>query len=111
MQAEPTQRDPRRLVPVERHPGIFRRGGRYVVVYRDPGGRQRKRFARTLAEARDLKAALPADVVRGEYRALSRVTFAEYAPEWIGSYAGRTARGVRESTLREYRRALGVDAG
>ena len=27
-------------------PGIYRRGSRYVVVYRDPQGRQRKRFAR-----------------------------------------------------------------
>ena len=64
-------------------PGIYKRGSRYVVVFRDPNGRQRKRSARTLAEARDLKAALTADVRRGEYRALSKVTFADYAAEWI----------------------------
>ena len=60
-------------------PGVYKRGGRYVVVYRDPSGNQRKRFAKTLAEARDLKASLRADVARGEYRQLSGVTFAEYA--------------------------------
>jgi hypothetical protein len=30
-------------------PGIYRRGGRYVVVLRDRSGRQFKRSARTLA--------------------------------------------------------------
>src|SRR6266571_4141438 len=67
-------------------PGIYKRGGRYVVVFRDPNGRQRKRSARTLAQARDLKAALTADVRRGEYRPLSRVTFAEYGADWIDTY-------------------------
>jgi integrase len=91
-------------------PGVYKRGGRYVVVYRDPHGRQRKRFAKTLAEARDVKATLRADVTRGEYRQLSRVTFAEYAAEWIASYAGRTSRGLRENTREDYRRQLGLDA-
>jgi integrase len=89
--------------------GAHRKGSRYVVVYRDPSGRQRKRFGQTLAEARDLKAALTTDVKRGEYRALSRVTFADYAVEWIVTYAGRTRQGIREETRDEYRRALGLD--
>ena len=90
-------------------PGIYKRGSRYVVIFRDPHGRQRKRSARTLAEARDLKATLTADVRRGEYRALSKVTFAEYAAEWITSYQGRTSRGIRPETLADYRRDLGLD--
>ncbi len=57
-----------------------------MVVFRDTAGKQRKRAARTLAEARELKAALTTDVKRGEYRALSRVTFAEYARDWVESY-------------------------
>ncbi len=69
-------------------PGIYRRGSRYVVVFRDPTGRQRKRFARTLAEARDLKLMLGADVARGEYRTLSKITFAEYAAGPIDTYQG-----------------------
>jgi integrase len=91
-------------------PGIYKRGDRYVVVFRDPHGKQRKRFARTLAEARDIKAALTADVRRGEYRSLSRITFAEYATEWIESYQGRTSRGLREGTRDDYRSTLERDA-
>lgn len=87
-------------------PGVYKRGGRYVVIFRDPHGRQRKRSARTLAEARELKAALTADVKRGEYRALSKVTFAEYAAEWIESYQGRTSRGIRPETIADYRNDL-----
>jgi integrase len=90
-------------------PGIYKRGSRYCVVFRDPLGKQRKRSARTLAEARDLKASLTADIARGEYRAVSKVTFAEYAPEWIRTYAGRTSRGVRDATRNDYGRRLGLD--
>ena len=90
-------------------PGIYKRGGRYVVRYRDGRGKQRKAFARTLGEARDLKATLTADVRRGEHRVLSRVTFAEYAPTWIVSYAGRTSRGLRDATRHDYARQLGLD--
>jgi integrase len=98
----------RRLVKTST-PGIYKRGGRYVVVFRDPHGKQRKRSARTLAEARDLKAAVTADVKRGEYRALSKVTFTDYAVEWVQTYKGRTAKGVRAETLADYRRRLGLD--
>jgi len=98
--------------PLERtkHPGIYKRGNRYVVIYRDPQGRQRKRAARTLAEARDLKATLRADVTRGEYRSQSRTTFAEYAAEWLDSYAGRTRRGLGEGTRADYRLAIEREA-
>jgi integrase len=98
----------RRLVKT-RTPGIYQRGNRYVVRYRDPHGRQRKAFARTLAEARDLKATLTADVKRGEFRQLSNITFGEYAPTWIATYAGRTSRGLRDQTKRDYARDLGLD--
>jgi hypothetical protein len=49
-------------------------------------------------------------VKRGEYHNESKVTFAEYALQWIETYDGRTARGVRAATLRSYRRELGLDA-
>jgi integrase len=101
----PSSQTSRRLVKTS-SPGIFRRGGRYVVVYRDPSGRQRKQAARTLAEARELRATLTADVKRGEWRRLSRVAFDEYAGQWIDTYTGRTSRGVREATLRDYRRVI-----
>ena len=89
-------------------PGIFKKNNRYVVVFRDTSGRQRKRFARTLAEARDLKAVLTADVRRGEYRTLSKISFEDYATEWIEQYGGRTKRGLREATRDDYRRRCSI---
>jgi integrase len=91
-------------------PGIYSRGGRYVVVFRDPAGKQKKRFVSTMAEAKRVKAALSTDVSRGEYREPSRMTFAEYAAEWIVSYGGRTRKGVREETRRDYGKRLEQDA-
>ena len=98
-----------KMVKVNGAPGIYKRGGSYVVTFRDPQGRQRKRFARTLAEARKLKAANVADVARGEFRQQSAVTFADYAAEWIASYTGRTSSGISEDTRAEYRHRLGLD--
>jgi hypothetical protein len=89
-------------------PGIYRRGDRYVVRYRDPSGMSRKKFARTLAEARAMRAQLVSDVNRGEWTPLKRVAFDDYARSWIATYNGRTSGGIRESTLVEYRRALGL---
>src|SRR5262245_10838443 len=65
-------------------PGIYKRGGRYVVVRRDLSGRQRKLFARTLAEARRLKGKPPEDVPERRY------TFVEYAQQWIRDFNGLT---------------------
>jgi integrase len=93
-----------------RIPGIYKRGSRYSYPYRDPQGKQRWGSARTLAEAREAKAAMNTDVSRGEYRAMSKMTFGEYAPEWARTYTGRTRRGVRPETMADYRRALGIDA-
>ena len=87
-------------------PCVYRRGSRYAVVYRDRHGRQHQRSAASFAEARLLKAALATAVARGELYPLSRVTFAEYLPEWLSTYAGRTSRGLRAQTRLEYQRDL-----
>lgn len=89
-------------------PGIYKRGGRYSFTYRDNRGETRWGTAATLGEAKMRRAELTADVARGEYRRQSAVTFADYAPEWIASYTGRTSRGVGPDTLDDYRRALGL---
>jgi integrase len=102
-------KDSRRLVKTGSQ-GIYRRGSSYVVVFRDGNGRQRRRYAKTLAEARSLRATCKADVERGEFRAVSKVTFGQYAPRWIMSYTGRTKRGLGERTRRLYRDDLGIDA-
>jgi len=49
-----------------RTPGIYKRGNRYVVVYRHTG-KQHKRFCHTYAEARSVKAQIKADIDRGEH--------------------------------------------
>src|SRR4051812_29557546 len=91
-------------------PGIYRRGQRYVVVLRDLEGRQFKRFAETLAAARELKATLSADFARGEVATSRRVTFSEYAEEWMQTFTGRTSRGIREHTMAGYRAAIEQEA-
>ncbi len=85
--------------------GIYRRGGRYVVVYR-VNGRQRRETARTLDDARRLKRAREADRDRGDLVALDRVTLHEYAREWVERYVGKGRSGFRESTRDDYRRDL-----
>jgi integrase len=57
-------------------------------------------------EAKRLRAELGADVIRGEYRAQSRITLGEYAPTWGNTYTGRTGRGVRRETLADHCRDL-----
>jgi integrase len=89
-----------------RYPGIYRRGSRYVVAYRDGRGRQRKQAARTLDEARKVKRALEADRDRGELRERSQVRFREFAEEWVERYQGTGRRGFRESTREDYRDLL-----
>jgi integrase len=91
-------------------PGIYKRGSRYVVTFRDPYGKPRKKAARTLAEARALKGQLTADVQRGEYRPVKKVPFTEYALDWIDHYGGRSSRGVRPETVADYRRRLEREA-
>lgn len=91
-------------------PGIYRRGSRYVVTFRDRHGTPHKQSAATLAEARNLKATLTADIRRGDYRPASRIGFADYAHEWVSSYQGRTSRGIRPETLKDYQADLERDA-
>jgi integrase len=95
-----------RRVPVKKHPGIYRRGGRYSYTYTDPMGRQRYGSAATLAEAVKEKAAKTADVARGEFRETSKVTVADYAASFLPTYTGRAGRGVNADTLADYAKQL-----
>jgi integrase len=84
-----------------RTPGIYKRGSRYVIVWRHRG-KQHKSFHRTYEEAREAKGQRQA----GDKRPVSKVRFADYFAKWIDSYAGRTARGFSETTRPEYRRPI-----
>jgi integrase len=86
-------------------PGIFKRGSRYVVVFRDAEGKQRKESTRTLDEARAVKAKRTTQVASGEFQEQSRITFHEYAKQWVASYQGGR-HGIREASRKEYERVL-----
>jgi integrase len=86
-------------------PGVYKRGGRYVIVYRVAGAQRYESFG-TLEKARRAKSARTTDIDRGEFRPQSRVTFHEYGIEWIDRYQGNGAHRIRESTREEYRRQL-----
>ncbi len=45
--------------------------------------------------------------MRSDLTACDDVAFADYARQWVDTYAGRTAHGFRENTRAEYRRDLG----
>lgn len=88
-----------------RTPGVYKRGGRYAITYRDHEGVQRWASARTYDEARSHKAKLTQEVESGEYMQQSRLRLAEYAREWVERYQGRGS-GFREGTRENYRRDL-----
>lgn len=99
-----------RGVQKTRTPGIYKRGNVYAYRFRDVDGKVRQRGARTMAEARRMRAEATAEVARiktlrslGEYiPAAVRTGFQEYVEEWGKTYSGRTSRGLREITRTEY---------
>jgi hypothetical protein len=78
-------------------PGVYRRGSRFVAVYR-AAGRQRKESAATLAEARAIKLARQADA-RERRRG---PTLHRFSLAWLDRYSGSGHDAVREATRREY---------
>jgi integrase len=87
-------------------PGVFKRGSRYAVVYRDASGRQRQEAARTLDDARRLRARRQASVDDGSYQPQTRERFADFALAWVDRYQGNGRRGFTDDTRDEYRRDL-----
>jgi integrase len=95
--AEPSSR---RLEPTT-YPGIYRKGNRYVVVWRHRG-KQHKRSFRTLTEAKRHKA----QTATGDTAPTSRESFVAYAERWMDGYTGRTSKGLAESTRASYADAV-----
>lgn len=90
-----------------RHPGIYKRGTRYVVRYRANGKRHAESF-RTLDEALRVKRERESARDRGELDSMTeaRTPFREYAAEWVERYQGNGRRGFTDETRAEYRRDL-----
>jgi integrase len=83
-------------------PGVYRRGSRWVAVYREDGV-QRKQSAATFREAREIKIRRTAE----EAARRAGPTLHSYALGWVDHYAGRGANDViNDRTRREYRRLL-----
>jgi integrase len=97
-------------VPIDGHPGFYRRNGLVCFRFRDRRGRQRWESAKTIKEALRKKVQRQVEVERGEYRDGSRERFSDYARSWIDTYQGRTSRGVGETTRNDYRRRIEQDA-
>jgi integrase len=83
------------------HPGVYRRGDRYVAVYRR-GGRQRKQTVATFSEARAVKLAEDA----AERSDRLGPTLHNYALGWVKGYTGQGPDSVSEATRKEYARLL-----
>jgi integrase len=91
----------RQKLVVPGHPGIFKKGQRYLVTYRHKG-RQTSRSFRTLSEASRYKA----QVAAGDAQPTSREPFRRYAERWIAVYSGRTSGGVASLTRDSYADAI-----
>lgn len=92
----------RRKLTRTKHPGIYKRGDRYVVVWQHKG-KQHKSMHRTQKEALEAQGRVRQP---GQSKRPTRDTFEAYALRWIDGYAGRTARGFSASTRDGYRDAL-----
>lgn len=84
-----------------RHPGIYKRGSRYVITWTHRG-KQHKASYRTLEEARKEKGLRAS----GDTRPPNRDRFDDYAEKWLRTYRGRNAGQISDSTRRLYRRAI-----
>jgi integrase len=87
-------------------PGVYKRGNRYAVAYRDGEGRQRWESARTYDDARRLRSTRAAAVADGSYQTHTRERFSDFALAWVERYQGTGRHGFSEGTRREYRRDL-----
>jgi integrase len=95
---------------IEGHRGFYRRNGHVYFRFRDRRGELQWDSARTVKEAERKKVQREVEVERGDHQAGSRRRFDSYARSWIDTYAGRTSRGISETTRDDYRRRLEQDA-
>lgn len=102
MQAKSTGKTRNRMTKVNGHPGIFKRGDRYLVPWKLNGRSQTPDSYPTLTAAIQGKGRRMA----GDREPLARKPFAQYAEQWLGTYQGRTSGGVSDGTAASYRDAV-----
>jgi hypothetical protein len=93
-----------RLEKIKGHPGIYRRGGRYVAVCR-VNGRQKKLFARTLSEAKARRPPCRRMSAAGNI-ANSRRRGSPSTPPPGSTPTTAARRGLNADTRADYRKAL-----
>jgi integrase len=76
-----------------RVPGVFQRGTKFVAVYRDPEGKQRKRAFATQTEAAKFKRSQEVAVEQGTFAPDTTMTLHAYYAEWIQT---KTRNNTRE---------------
>lgn len=86
-------------------PGVYKQGKKYVVVFRDGDGRQRKERFPTYDLARRAKRKRETEVAEGRFEPAGKTTFREFASSWIDGYGGKRHE-VRARTRSDYRRHL-----
>src|SRR3954451_17697905 len=92
-----------------KHRGIYQRGDTFTFRYRDRRGIVRRGTATTLTEAKDALEDARSAVRRGEHSAGRTQTLTEYGASWIETYRGRTSRGIRPETVKDYKAVLERD--
>ena len=85
-------------------PGIYRRGDRYVVIWRHRG-RQHKSFHATLAEAREAKGQRSSRS-QHDRQPGTKATMEDYAREWLRTYRGRPGKSCSQRSRAAYLAAL-----
>jgi len=95
------QQDSRNIPERTATPGVYKRGGGYVVRWKHRGQSQKRLFS-TYSEAREFKRGLHG----AAKQQTTKQTVADYFEGWIDSYRGRTKRGLDEETRIEYRRSF-----
>src|SRR6266576_3161531 len=97
--------------PLEKtkHPGIYKRGSRYVVSFRDADEKQRWKSGATIAEVQAIRADELRKKDRGDRDSSDpKRELTDYAREWIVTFTGRTRSGISRETRQDYARALGL---
>jgi integrase len=91
--------------------GFFRRqkkDGSYSwgFTYTEPGGKTKWPVFPTITQAKAAKRAIATDLDRDEYTPKTKLTFEEYARDWLATYTGRGSRTVKPLTVKDYARVL-----